>query len=405
MACISPPQYRQPIRSTGITHHERSCTKSNQSSRSRAIALTTDTEFQEKVVTIQRPTHHFKFLVRRDGAMLGLEENSKVIVCQNADDRTIWDLRDAKLIHVVTNIELPARIESQSCIVKVNGESMSFHIRHGPEKLPSVYLDHLHKEGWVCLACILPLDIVDALQRVAGTDAYEHLTMDNDSPKICQDAAVGKAIGEPISMWLIRQYMQTRDLHLGHPPGFAVLKPYDGKSKVQGWHSDIPYIPSIGGNLVADRKGPIKAVQRNVCVSDFKKINGATAYKLGSHLAGNPPPEWNPARIDKEPHARPYSGPQADVLEAPAGSIILYDARTWHRAGFNRTRHKRAAMLQSFQTADVIPKRDTRPACEKWHASPAYAELNAREQREITELLMNQPGEPKQRRHKEPPCK
>ena len=148
----------------------------------------------------------------------------------------------------------------------------------------------------------------------------------------------------------------------------------------------------MGGNIVADRKGPIKAVQRNVCISDFRKDNGATAYKLGSHRADTlPPPEWNPGRHGDDPAARPYSGPNADVVEAPAGSIVLYDARTWHRAGFNRSDHKRASMLMSFQTADVIPKRDTRPTCKKLHESPVYQELNAREQREITELMMNQP--------------
>ena len=49
-------------------------------------------------------------------------------------------------------------------------------------------------------------------------------------------------------------------------------------------------------------------------------------------------------------------------------------------------------MLMSFQTADVTPKKDTRPTCKKLHESPVYQELNTREQREITELMMNQPG-------------
>ena len=104
----------------------------------------------------------------------------------------------------------------------------------------------------------------------------QQLEMNNEIPKVCQSATVGRAVTEPVSLWLIRQYMQTRDLHLGHPPGFRVLDPDDGKSKVGGWHSDIPYTSSTGGGDIADRKGPIKAVQRNVCVSDFTKIRGAT---------------------------------------------------------------------------------------------------------------------------------
>lgn len=326
--------------------------------------------------------------------MLGLDAAGDLLLCEEADDRVIWDIDPTGLKHVASSRTLSVEFENGQCFVVVEGDTRAFNIEHGPEKLPSEYLDQLKQEGWACLTCILTEAVVDSLQRVAGSDAYEHLAMNNDSPKICQDVAVGQAISEPISLWLIRQYMQTRDLHLGHPPGFAVLRPYDGESPVQGWHSDIPYIPSVGGNEVADRKGPIKAVQRNVCVSDFKKENGATAYKLGSHTADNPPPEWNPARFGGPPNARPYSGSDADVVEAPAGSIVLYDARTWHRAGFNHSNHKRAAMLQSFQAADVIPKRDTRPACKKWQATSAYEQLNSRQRRDITELLMNQPDLP-----------
>ena len=94
-----------------------------------------------------------------------------------------------------------------------------------------------------------------------------------------------------------------------------------------------------------------------------------------------------------------YSGLEADVVEAPAGSVVLYDARTWHRAGFNHSHHKRGAMLMSFQTADVTPKKDTRPTCAKLHESPVYQELSSREQQEITELMMNQPDMPTEAGH------
>lgn len=353
--------------------------------------MTEQAEFQERVVRVPTPDHFFKYLVDDDGMMLGMNEHHELVMLDEADDRVIWDQKQRDMRHVSTGQVLDAAFNSERCSLNIQGKPTQFSIKHGPALLPSAYLAHLKREGWVCLTAVLTEDIIERLQKLAGSDAYEHLTMNNDLPKICQDAAVGCAIAEPISLWLIRSYMGTRDLHLGHPPGFAVLRPYDGKSPVQGWHSDIPYIPSIGGNLIADRDGPIKAVQRNVCVSDFKKANGATAYKLGSHLADNPPPEWNPARHGGPENARPYSGSEADVVEAPAGSIVLYDARTWHRAGINHSNRKRAAMLQSFQAADVIPKRDTRPVCKKLHDSPVYAQLNLREQREITKLLMNQP--------------
>ena len=354
--------------------------------------MTDHGEFQERVVPHERPRRHLVFLIAPDGSMLGLDDEGAPAFFDEADDRVIWDRSSGGITHAASGTKTPVRLDADHCTLRMGSEEMTLRIGHGPEHLPSVYLEHLLRQGWVCLTCILTPDVIDGLQRIACTDAYEHLVPDTESPRICQHGAVGRAISEPISLWLIRQYIGTRNLHLGHPPNPMSLPPYDGKRRVQGWHADIPYIPSIGGHPVAPRNGPIKAVQRNVCVSDFTKRNGATAYKLGSHRAEtNPPPEWNPARHGADPATRPYSGPEAEVVEAPAGSIVLYDARTWHRAGFNRTAHKRGAMLMSFQAADVIPKRDTRAACRRLHESPVYQELDRRQQREITELLMNQP--------------
>ena len=353
-------------------------------------------EFQERPVTFEPPEHHFVFLIAADGTLLGVNDDGDLALFDDADDRVIWDLGSEGVKHVSSGKMVPTEIKEDACSLPVGVDEVTLIVARGPEKLPSEYLDHFKREGWVCLTSILTPEIVERLQWVGGVDRHEHLEARNDSPKVCQDVAVGRAICEPISLWLIRQYLQTRDLHLGHPPNVMSLSPYDGKSRVQGWHSDIPY----GRKNGADRKGPLKAVQRNVCVSDFAKANGATAYKLGSHVDDNlPPSEWNPALDGPDffggtsPTARPYSGPESDVVEAPAGSIVIYDARTWHRAGFNHSEHKRGSMLMSFQTADVPPKKDTRPTCKKLHESPVYQELNALQQREITELMMNQPGE------------
>ena len=71
--------------------------------------------------------------------------------------------------------------------------------------------------------------------------------------------------------------------------------------------------------------------------------------------------------------------------------VPFYDARTWHRAGYNRSDHKRGMMATNYATPDVVPKRDTRPACQRLHQAPVYQELNAREQRDVTDLLMKVP--------------
>ncbi|MDA0791318.1 MAG: phytanoyl-CoA dioxygenase family protein [Proteobacteria bacterium] len=348
-------------------------------------------ESGERVITLERPKHHFVLLIASDGAMLGLDDDGDPGLFDEADDRVIWDRNAQGVRHAATGKDVPADIRKSTCSLPVGADEVAFSICQGPEKLPSEYLEHLQREGWVCLNAILAPETVDGLASVACTERYEHQQQNTDTPKICQHAAVGRALAEPISLWLLRQYMQTRDLHLGHPPGFGVVEPNKLATAGRGWHSDIPYTPSTSGQPVFDRKGPPKACNRNVCVSDFTQLNGATAFRLGSHkIDSGPPEEWNAALQEDEP-GLPYNGSESTVLEAPGGSIVLYDSRTWHRAGMNRSQHKRSAMLTSFQTPDVIPKRDSRPACKRLHDSPVYQELNPREQRDVTELLMNQP--------------
>ena len=214
--------------------------------------------FQERVVKVERPKHHFVLLIATDGAMLGLEDGGDLALFDEADDRVIWDRTADGVRHMASGVKLTAEIDDTTCVLPVGKEEMTFTVGHGPEKLPSEYLEHLQREGWVCLTCILSPEVVEGLERVAGTDRYEHLEMNNEIPKVCQSVAVGRAITEPVSIWLARQYMQTRDLHLGHPPGFRVLDPDDGKSKLGGWHSDFPYTASTGGDEIAYRKGPVK---------------------------------------------------------------------------------------------------------------------------------------------------
>ena len=137
-------------------------------------------------------------------------------------------------------------------------------------------------------------------------------------------------------------------------------------------------------------------VQRNVCVSPFTKVGGATAFKLGSHAEDRPPPEdWGTVSGTytpgyREQHGLPYNGPDADIIEAPGGSIILYDSRTWHRAGINRTDHRRAALLMAMIPAYILPKNDTSRSYRKFLDTDAYQALNEREKTEFQALMVQQ---------------
>ena len=367
-------------------------------------------EQHETIVRVPLPGRHYRLILAPDGRFLGVD-GGRLAILADGDDRIVWaDANDGRYRHVATGKEIVARPANGGTSVRLDAnaraigaegaegkEAVSFTVAHGPEKLPSEYLETMRAKGWVCLTSILAPEIVERLERVAGTDRYESEPRQPGSA-LSADAAVARTAAEPVSLWLIRAYMKTPDIRLAHTPGMAVLGTDDGKRNVQGWHSDYPYhwgVPADG--LVPTPTGEtVLGVQRNVCVSDFTRERGATVFKLGSHARDHgPPAEWGTAALHARPgyraeHGLPYGGPEADIVEAPGGSIILYDARTWHRAGVNRTPRKRAAMLQAMTPMYVMPKNDTSADYRDFIASAAYGELTDRERDEMRRLMVHE---------------
>ncbi len=69
--------------------------------------------------------------------------------------------------------------------------------------------------------------------------------------------------------------------------------------------------------------------------NDFTAENGATRVVPGSHLSGCIP---DPTRDD-----------YGEIpIEAPAGSLLVWDARTWHAAGLNVADHPRYGVVTYF---------------------------------------------------------
>lgn len=364
--------------------------------------------FEERAVVVDRPSRHFLLLEASDGQFASFD--GKQLGCTSeGDDSIVWDRHAGdEIVHVSTGTvakKIPSSsrgkftlsVPSETDLHSDSSQSIEFKEIHGPAELPSQYLQFFSKNGWVCLTCILDPKTLEGLELVACTDRYEGRTRVH-AHAIAQDVAVAKTVAEPISLWLIRQYMGIPDVRLSHSPAMAVLTKDDGQRDVQGWHSDFPYHWGTGhiGQVPTPSGETVLGVQRNVCVSDFSKERGATAFKLGSHSLDQPPPdEWGQARHYARrgyrlKHGLPYSGSDADVVEAPGGSIILYDSRTWHRAGVNRTDNPRSAMLQAMTPMYVFPKNDTSRAFSAYRQSDAFSQSTERERLEIQKLMVHQ---------------
>ena len=365
--------------------------------------------FEERTVRFPQPTSQYTMVVNADGRFLGSDEHGTLQVTETISDDLMWCARGERLEHALSSAVLAlSTVEAGRYQLTVDGAPLNadgrpgstgaaYALVHGPERLPSEYLTDLTENGWICLAAILSPDIVDSLQRIACTDGYSDQSPDRSSRQICQGSALAKTAVEPISVWLARQYMQTDDIRLAHSPGVGVMTPDDGQRTVQGWHSDYPYHWGINaaGKVPTPSGETVMGVQRIVCVSEFTKHRGATAFKLGSHaLERGPPEDWGVARDAYQPGHRaanglPYNGPDADVIEAPPGSMILFDTRTWHRAGINRSDQNRAAILMDMTPAYIVPYSDTTTDYRALIESEAYEDLNRREQAEFQRLMIH----------------
>jgi ectoine hydroxylase-related dioxygenase (phytanoyl-CoA dioxygenase family) len=133
-----------------------------------------------------------------------------------------------------------------------------------------------------------------------------------------------------------------------HPIALAYVK------ALLGW-------PALLGNLSANITGPgggemiLHADQifvpepwsqdpqgMNVawCLDDFTEANGATRFAPGSHKLNRAP---RPDEADVDTVA----------MTAPAGSIVIFESRVWHKTGFNRTATERRAGVFAWYTKPI----------------------------------------------------
>ena len=81
------------------------------------------------------------------------------------------------------------------------------------------------------------------------------------------------------------------------------------------------------------------------CLDDFTEANGATRIVPGSH------------RLNRAPRPK-TTGLETVPMEAPAGSIVVFESRVWHKTGFNRTKDQRRAGVFAWYTKPIYRQQE-----------------------------------------------
>ena len=180
----------------------------------------------------------------------------------------------------------------------------------------------------------------DALYRAAEDDASrgraQHgfvLDLDERNVRVWnllnRDPVFSDLAEHPVALALVRAT-------LGWP---ALLSNISGNITGPGASAGVLHADQI---FVPEPWPPAAPQGMNVawCIDDFTRENGATEVVVGSH-------RWN----------RLPTAADADVLpvpaEAPAGSVIAFESRIWHRTGANSSRAERRAAVFPFYTTPI----------------------------------------------------
>lgn len=201
----------------------------------------------------------------------------------------------------------------------------------------------LQTRGWAKFDAVVPLELCDRmrsdiarhvercgeLQRKAGIpgapDGTAHHTV-----------GYGDSLDEFLEQRFLHEYVERFFsgpciLHAFNP----VTIPSGRRNYVHRIHKDV-----------RTHTGAFRMVLNMLVMVDaFTLENGATYILSGSHHDPAPPSEE-------------FFYEHAERIVGPTGSIVLFDANTWHSAGENTSGRTRTAMTLSFSRPFVKPQMD-----------------------------------------------
>lgn len=195
--------------------------------------------------------------------------------------------------------------------------------------------EHIREHGLALLSGQMSASQLDQARSATYAAAEEDRRIGREADRFGLDYGEGN-----VRVWnILNRAAVFRDL-VQLPVVLELLSAVIGRPALLGNISANIALPgSDGGALHADqifvpKPWPAEPQGMNFAwlLDDFTAVNGATEVVPLSHLAGD---DADPAALAE--HAVP--------VIAPAGTLMVFESRLWHRTGCNRSDNPRAALF------------------------------------------------------------
>lgn len=217
------------------------------------------------------------------------------------------------------------------------------------EALGQAEADHLDQRGYVSLGTLLSPQqlraIQSRLQELLDEEGERAGSELHDSPYIRHPKEAG---ADRLADLVNKDPLF--DVFYTHPKVLAGVAHVLGASIKLSSLNYRAALPGYGlQKLHADWHEPVASGDYTVCntiwlLNDFSEANGATRLVPGTHRSEGLPQE----ELD-DPWA-PH--PDEVLIEAPAGTVVVFNSHTWHGGTVNRTDSPRRAVHSYFCRRD-----------------------------------------------------
>jgi hypothetical protein len=203
------------------------------------------------------------------------------------------------------------------------------------------WVEQIRAEGFVVIPNIIPAaecdDVSARLQVVAKrwrrTEAFNKLDVSHVPGLINFDQTVARYIADD-QVLAVAEKLLGKNLRVS----FTTLQTNEAGKERSEWHADWPYNQWNACHLPAPYPDLVMHLTSLLMISPFTEQNGGTLVVPGSHREPNNPTD---PTLGIDLHG---AHPNEFRVTGSAGSMAIFDSRTWHAAPANPSNKPRISV-------------------------------------------------------------